>query len=75
MKMIDWVHELDKFAENYGKWVLKNVGTKSHQQAVKKAELEYRKYQEKTLSPVEKEYLEVVKTLNKKIAKKISSKK
>ena len=75
MKMIDWVHELDKFAEIYGKWVLENAGTKSHKQAVKKAESEYRKYQEKTLSPVEKEYLEVVKTLNKKIAKKISSKK
>lgn len=75
MKMIDWVHELDKFAENYGKWVLKNAGTKSHQQAIKKAESEYRKYQAKTLSPVEKEYLESIKILQKQTEKHVKKEK
>lgn len=50
---------------------MKNAGTKSHQQAVKKAEWEYHKYQIKTLSPVEKEYLEVTKSLQKQIEKKV----
>ena len=50
---------------------MKNAGSKSHQQAVKKAESEYRKYQIKTLSPVEKKYLEATKSLQKQIEKKI----
>jgi hypothetical protein len=37
----------------------------SHQQAIEKAEKEYRKYQIKTLSPVEKAYLDTLKQLEK----------
>ena len=75
MKMSDWVAELDKFAEIYGKGKLLNAGKVSHEKAVEKAEREYRKYQVKTLSPVEKDYLEAIKSIEKKVAKKTSSRK
>ncbi len=66
MKMQDWINELDKFTANYGKGTLQNAGKISHEQAMEKAEIEYKKYQVKTLSPVEKEYLESLKTIAKK---------
>jgi len=67
MTMADWVVELDKFAENFGKGVLKDAGKISNKQALEKAVKEYRKYQAKTLSPVEEDYLESIKVLEKKI--------
>lgn len=67
MTMADWVAELDKFAENFGKGVLKDAGKVSNKQALEKAVKEYRKYQAKTLSPVEEAYLENIKVLEKKI--------
>jgi len=75
MHMADWIAELDKFAENYGKGVLKNAGNVSHEQAVEKAEGEYRKYQAKTLSPVEEAYLETIKGVQQKIEKKLKGEK
>jgi hypothetical protein len=74
MTMADWVAELDKFAKNFGKGVLKDSGNVSHKQAVEKAVEEYRKYQAKTLSPVEEAYLESIKGLEKKVEKKIKDK-
>lgn len=70
MHMKDWVQELDKFTKIYGKGALEGKGAISHETAMKKAEEEYKKYQVKTLSPVEKDYLETIKTLEKKIEKK-----
>jgi len=70
MKMKDWIIELDKFTKNYGKGVLQGAGKVSHKKALEKAEKEYKKYQVKTLSPVEKAYLESVKTLEKDILNK-----
>jgi hypothetical protein len=69
--MKDWVAELDKFAENYGKGVLKDAGGVSHEKALKKAKGEYRKYQAKKLSPVEEAYLKNIKALEKKVEGKI----
>ena len=46
----------------------------NNEKAIEKAEKEYRKYQVKTLSPVEKDYLEVIKVVEKKVAKKAKSK-
>lgn len=74
MKMSDWVIELDKFALNYGKWVLEGAGTISHDQALEKAEREYKKYQAKTLSPVETAYFENIKSLQKKVEKETKQK-
>lgn len=70
MRMRDWVAELDKFAAMYGKGVLPNAGKISHDEAMQKAEKEYRQYQVKTLSPVEKAYLDSIKTVQKKAEKK-----
>jgi hypothetical protein len=70
MKMKDWLKELDIFTKMYGKGVLQNAGKISHKKAIEKAEKEYKKYQVKTLSPVEVEYLENVKKLEKDISKK-----
>ena len=67
MKMRDWVAELDKFTESYGQGTLQNAGKVSHKKALEKAEKEYKKYQVKTLSPVEKEYLETIKKTEKNI--------
>ncbi len=75
MRMVDWVAELDKFAEMYGKGVLPDAGKISHNEAMERAEKEYRKYQVKTLSPVEKDYLETIRTVQKKVKKKIKDKK
>ncbi len=75
MHMADWVAELDKFAENYGKGVLKNAGTISHKQAIEKATKEYKQFQVKTLSPVEESYLENIKGIQKQVEQKVKSKK
>ncbi|MFH1291708.1 MAG: virulence RhuM family protein, partial [bacterium] len=61
MKMRDWVLELDKFSEIYGKGKLANAGKVSHEKAMEKTEKEYHKYQVKTLSPVERDYLQAIK--------------
>lgn len=74
MCMDDWVKELDKFAGMYGKGVLGNAGTVSHEQATEKALREYRTFQAKTFSPVEEAYLESLKSVQKKIEKKVKSK-
>ncbi|MCD6149292.1 virulence RhuM family protein [bacterium] len=71
MSMADWVAELDKFTENYGKGALQNAGKVSNKQAAEKAVKEYKKFQAKTLSPVEEAYLENIKTLEKKVEKKL----
>lgn len=74
MKMSDWVNELDKFTGMYGEGTLNDAGSISHEQAIKKAEEEYRKYQVKTLSPVEKAYLETIKQLEQKAKKRKDTK-
>ena len=73
MHMRDWVAELDKFAASYGKGVLKDAGSISHDQAVKKAVGEYRKYQARTLSPVEQAYLDSIKQVAKNLKGKAES--
>ena len=50
--------------------MLIGAGSISHNQAIEKAKSEYKKYQVKTISPVEKEYLKAIKEINSKIKKK-----
>ena len=52
-----------------GEKVLVGAGSISHNQAIEKAKSEYKKYQVKILSPIEKEYLKVLKEINCKIEK------
>ena len=75
MRMKDWVAELDTFSGVYGKGVLEGAGAVSHEAATEKAEAEYRKYQAKTLSPVEKAYLESIKNVQKDVEGVIRSNK
>ncbi len=70
MRMKDWIEELDKFTINYGKGALKGSGKISHKQAKQKAESEYKKFQAKNLSEVEKDYLESIKLLEKNVKEK-----
>lgn len=70
MYMQDYINQLDNILTSTGEAALQNAGTVSHEQAVEKALAEYRKYQVKTLSPVEQAYLETIKTVQKKISKK-----
>ena len=70
MYMNDYVKHLDSILSSTGESVLENAGTVSHEKAVKKALAEYRKFQVKTLSPVEQAYLETIKKTEKKISTK-----
>lgn len=54
---------------NYWKELLAGPGNVSHDQAMKKAKDEYRKYQEITMSPVEEEYLKSIKEVEKEVKK------
>lgn len=70
MYMRDYVEHLDSILSSTNNKVLEDSGKISHEQAIKKAEKEYRKYQNKTLSEVEKSYLETIKELEKSIKEK-----
>ena len=70
MYMEDYIRQLDNILSSTGENVLQNAGSVSHEKAVKKALAEYRKYQAKTLSPVEQAYLETIKKTEKRIASK-----
>lgn len=63
MHMADYVEHLDRVLSATGQQVLNGPGRISHKQAMAKAEAEYRKFQAKTLSSVEAEYLETIKSL------------
>ena len=55
-----------------------NLGVSSHQTAMEKAETEYAKYRQKTkdnLTPVERDYLESIKDVQKKLEEKPKRKK
>ena len=70
MYMEDYIKQLDMILSSAGGKVLIGAGSVSHNQAIKKAKSEYKKYQVKTISPVEEEYLKSLKEINNKIAKK-----
>ena len=69
--MRDYVDQLDKLIASMDRAVLQNAGKVSKIEAEKKAVEEYGKYQAKTLSPVEKAYLESIKALEKKVEGKV----
>lgn len=71
MYMLDYIKQLDLILSSTGEKILVGSGTISHQKAIEKAKEEYRKYQVKTISPVEKEYLESLKKISNQIEEKI----
>ncbi len=66
MYMSDYVQQLDNILSSTGEALLNRPGTISHQQAMEKAEREYRLFQVRELSPVERAYLDTIKSLNAK---------
>lgn len=70
MKMKDWVVHLDNILTSTGEKLLIDATKISHEQAIDKAKTEYLKYQQKTLSNVEKEYLDIITSINKKVINK-----
>ncbi|NYB73631.1 virulence RhuM family protein [Sedimentibacter hydroxybenzoicus DSM 7310] len=61
MYMNDYVEQLDAILTSGNRKLLIDSGKVSHEQAMKKAKEEYRRYQEITISPVEKAYMETIK--------------
>ena len=70
MTMKDWAEHLDKILTMSGEKLLQSAGSVSHEIAIEKATTEYKKYQEKTLSEVEKNYLKSLKVLENKTKEK-----
>ena len=70
MYMSDYVEQLDSILVSGSRKLLTGAGTVSHDQAMRKAKQEYRKYQETTLSPVEEEYLKSIKGIEKEVKKR-----
>ena len=66
MTMEDWAKHLDGILTSTGENLLIGNGMISHLQAMEKAKAEYKKYKAKTLSSVEKDYLESIKLLEQK---------
>ena len=70
MTMKDWAEHLDKILTMSGEKLLQGAGSISHEIAIEKATTEYKKYQQKTLSEAEKNYLESLKVLENKTKNK-----
>ncbi len=67
MYMKDYIRQLDSILSSGGRELLTDSGSVSHAAAIEKAHSEYRKYQLKTLSPVEEAYLQSIKEAEKEV--------
>ncbi len=68
MYMSDYIQHLDMILSSTGEKLLNGAGKVSRKQAEEKAVAEYRKYQVKTLSPVEQAYFDSIKLLASEIS-------
>lgn len=66
MTMKDWAEHLDKILTMSGEQLLQGNGSISHEQAIEKATTEYKKYQQRTLSDVENDFLDSIKEIESK---------
>lgn len=72
MYMKYWIEKLDDFIKMSGSELLEHAGKISHEEAKIKAEIEYEKYKERSkeqLTQVEKDFIEHVKSTQKKLEK------
>ena len=69
MYMNDYIQNLDNILSSTGEPLLVGAGKVSHTVAISKAEKEYRKYEQRTLSAVEEAYLDTIKQINKEAKK------
>ena len=67
MYMRDYIQQLYAVLTSGNRPLLSGAGSISHSQAMEKATTEYRKYQNNTLSAVEKAYLDTIKTTAKTV--------
>jgi len=67
MYMKDYIQQLDSILSSGGRELLTDAGSVSHAAAIEKAHSEYRKYQLKALTPVEKAYLQSIKAAEKEV--------
>lgn len=65
MYMSDYVENLDRILSTTGDALLTDAGKVSHAQALEKAKAEYKKYQVQNLSPVEEDYLQTIRAIEK----------
>ena len=70
MYMSDYVEHLDNVLRTTGENLLVGAGKVSHIQAIEKAKQEYQKYIVQNLSPVEEEYLQTIKDIERQAKKK-----
>ena len=70
MYMSDYIQQLDNILSSTGEPLLLGAGNVSHKAAISKAESEYRKYELRTLSPVEQAYLDTIKKIEKEAKEK-----
>ena len=70
MHMSDYVEHLDHILSATGEKILSGAGKVSHKQAIEKADKEYQRFIVNNLSPVEKSYLDTIKSLEKTAKKK-----
>lgn len=75
MHMADYIRQLDAILASGNRSLLTDAGKVSHAQAIEKAHNEYRKYQQKTLSPVEKAFFESIKAAEKEVKSETQKKK
>ena len=68
--MKDWSEHLDRILTMSGEQLLTGAGSVSHAQAIDKATEEYKKYQQKTLSEAERDFLDTIKSINSKAESK-----
>ena len=70
MYMKDWIDKIDDFLKMTGKNILTHAGTISHDKAMEKASIEYKKYKEQNknaLSNIEKDFIKSIDSTLKKL--------
>ncbi|KGF29473.1 toxin Fic [Peptoniphilus lacrimalis DNF00528] len=66
MTMKDWINHVDRILQATGENLLEGNGKIRHEQMEEKVKDEFKKYRQKTLSQVEKDYIEEIKSIEKK---------
>ena len=69
MTMNDWAAYLDRILTMSGEQLLQGSGCVSHEEAMEHATTEYRKYKQRTISDVERDYLLSIKSIEESVKK------
>ena len=69
MTMNDWAAYLDRILTMSGEQLLQGSGSISHDEAMEHATTEYRKYKQRTISDVERDYIFSIKSIEESIGK------